>query len=290
MNCPRSHLIDAIGRAHAVARADARIVCLVPSISELLFHLGAGDRLVGRTGFCVHPKDNIRTVPKVGGTKSVDIEKIRALAPTHLIVNIDENEKSTVEQLATFVPNVIVTHPLGPLDNPSLYRLLGGIFGREDKAEQLCATFRKAYADAITACAALPRERVLYLIWKSPWMTVSRDTYISRTLAAIGWDTVQTDGKARYPTIELTPTVLANVDRILLSSEPYAFRERHLEEIRQISAAATHYFVPTPMEEYDSPTDVSLINGEMTSWYGTRAIEGMKYLSRLRTDKRTSRA
>jgi hypothetical protein len=121
-------------------------------------------------------------------------------------------------------------------------------------------------------------------------MTVSRDTYISRTLAAIGWDTVQTDGKARYPAVELTPTVLANVDRILLSSEPYAFRERHLEEIRQMSAAATHYFVPTPMEEYDSPTDVSLIDGEMASWYGTRAIEGMKYLSRLRTDKRTSRA
>src|SRR3954454_1622981 len=101
MNSPRSHLTDAIGRGHAVARADARIVCLVPSISELLFALGAGDRLVGRTGFCVHPKHSIRTVPKVGGTKTVDIEKIRTLAPTHLIVNIDENEKSTVEQLAT---------------------------------------------------------------------------------------------------------------------------------------------------------------------------------------------
>jgi len=290
MNSPHSHLVDAIGRAHAVARADARIVCLVPSISELLFHLGVGDRLVGRTGFCIHPKDNIRTVPKVGGTKSVDIEKIRTLAPTHLIVNIDENEKSTVEELARFVPNIIVTHPLGPLDNPSLYRLLGSIFDREDKAEQLCAAFRKVYANAVAACAGLPRERVLYLIWKSPWMTVARDTYISRTLAAVGWDTVPADGNVRYPTLELTPALLSNVDRILLSSEPYAFRERHVEEMRQMLGAATHYFVPTPMEEYDAPTRVSLIDGEMTSWYGSRAIEGMKYLSRFRTGERTSPA
>ncbi len=100
MNRNPSRVADAIGRVHAAARADARIVSLVPSITELLFELGAGDRLVGRTGFCIHPREQIRTVPKVGGTKSVDMEAIRALAPTHLIVNIDENEKPTVDQLA----------------------------------------------------------------------------------------------------------------------------------------------------------------------------------------------
>ncbi len=265
-----------------MARTDARIVSLVPSVTELLFALGTGDRLVGRTGFCIHPKDNIKTVPKVGGTKSVDIGAIRGLAPTHLIVNIDENEKSTVDQLASFVPNVIVTHPLGPLDNMALYRLLGGIFGRESRAEELCEAFQKAYADAVGACADLPRERVLYLIWKSPWMTVSRDTYISRTLAAVGWDTVEIESKDRYPKIELTPELVSRVDRVLLSSEPYAFGERHLDEIRQTLAAADHFFVPTALEEAESPVPVSLIDGEMASWYGSRAIEGMKYLSRLR--------
>ena len=109
MNTNSPRLVDAIGRVHALARADARIVSLVPSVTELLFALGIGDRLVGRTGFCIHPKDNIRTVPKVGGTKSVDIGRIRELAPTHLIVNIDENEKPTIDQLANFVPNVIVS-------------------------------------------------------------------------------------------------------------------------------------------------------------------------------------
>jgi ABC-type Fe3+-hydroxamate transport system substrate-binding protein len=282
MNTNSSRIVDAIGRVHALARADARIVSLVPSVTELLFELGVGDRLVGRTGFCIHPKDSIKTLPKVGGTKSVDIETIRELAPTHLIVNIDENEKPTVDQLANFVPNVIVTHPLGPLDNLPLYRLLGAIFGRESRAAELCEAFQKAYLNAVGACADLPRERVLYLLWKSPWMTVSRDTYVSRTLAAVGWDTVEIESKDRYPKIELTPELVSRVDRVLLSSEPYAFRERHLDEIRQTLAAANHFFVPTALEDAESPVTVSLIDGEMTSWYGSRAIEGMKYLSRLR--------
>ena len=276
-------MVDAIGRAHALARADARIVSLVPSVTELLFALGIGDRLVGRTGFCIHPKDSVKTVPKVGGTKSVDIERIRELAPTHVIVNIDENEKPTVDRLANFVPNVIVTHPLGPLDNLPLYRLLGGIFGRENRAGELCEAFQKAYVNAVGACADLPRERVLYLIWKSPWMTVSRDTYVSRTLAAVGWDTLEIESKDRYPKIELTPALVSRVDRVFLSSEPYAFRERHLDEIRQTFAAGMNDFVPTPLEDAESPVPISLIDGEMTSWYGSRAIDSMKYLSRLRT-------
>ena len=283
MNTSSPRVVDAIGRAHALARPDARIVSLVPSVTELLFALGIGDRLVGRTGFCIHPKDNIKTVPKVGGTKSVDIDKIRELAPTHLIVNIDENEKPTIDQLANFVPNVIVTHPLAPLDNMALYRLLGGIFGREGRAAELCEAFQKAYVNAIGACADLPRERVLYLIWKSPWMTVSRNTYVSRTLAAVGWDTVEIESTDRYPKIELTPALMSRVDRVLLSSEPYAFREHHVDEIRQLLTATDTDFVPTPVEEMDSSVTVSLIDGEMTSWYGSRAIEGMKYLSRLRT-------
>jgi ABC-type Fe3+-hydroxamate transport system substrate-binding protein len=266
--------VDAIGRAHAVAGPDARIVSLVPSLTELLFDIGAGDRLVGRTGFCVHPRQQLKTVPKVGGTKSVDIEAIRDLAPTHVIVNIDENEKPTVDELAKFVPNIIVTHPLGPLDNLPLYRLFGGIFGREEGAAELCEAFQKTYFRTVGACADLPRERVLYLIWKSPWMTVSDDTYISRTLATVGWDTLPVPGGARYPHVELTPELLGSVDRVLLSSEPYAFRDRHLEEIRVLMVA---------MQERP-PIHVSLIDGEMTSWYGSRAIEGLRYLAKYRAD------
>src|SRR5437764_15472608 len=133
-------LIDAIGQRHLPER-DARIVCLVPSITELLCELGLAGQLVGRTGFCIHPREVVDAIPKVGGTKDVNIEKIRALAPTHVVVNIDENEKPTVDRLAEFVPHVVVTHPNTPRDNLGLARLMGGICGADAAAERWCAAF-----------------------------------------------------------------------------------------------------------------------------------------------------
>src|SRR5687768_14940428 len=112
-------LVDAVGKRHEAAGSTARIVSLVPSITELLFDLGLAGNVVGRTGFCVFPKDQVKKVTKVGGTKTIDLPRIRRLAPTHLIVNIDENPRPLVEEIARFVPNVIVTHPLGPRDNPA---------------------------------------------------------------------------------------------------------------------------------------------------------------------------
>ena len=131
-------LIDAVGTQHEVAAATARIVSLVPSITELLFDLGLAPQVVGRTGFCIHPRDGVRRVAKVGGTKSIDVGRIKRLAPTHLIVNIDENPHGHVEELAKFVPHVIVTHPLGRKTISQLYRLLGAIFSREEQSVQLC--------------------------------------------------------------------------------------------------------------------------------------------------------
>ncbi|MGQ0579407.1 MAG: helical backbone metal receptor, partial [Betaproteobacteria bacterium] len=219
MNSGFSQLTDAVGRAHAPAGPGTRIVCLVPSITELLFELGLGDRIVGRTGFCVHPKPEVKKVAKVGGTKDFDLEKIRALAPTHLIVNVDENPRERVEAAAAFVPSVIVTHPMGPLENPPLYRLLGGIFRAEAEAERLDREFQSAYFEAVEATSRQPRERVLYLIWKDPWMTISRDTSIARTLHSVGWDQIDLENPGRYPTLYLE-SVAGRVDRVLLSSEP----------------------------------------------------------------------
>ena len=268
-NPPPHELIDAAGTRHAAVTTPPRIVSLVPSITELVCDLGLAGMLVGRTGFCIHPRAALRGIPKVGGTKDVNLDRIRALAPTHVIVNIDENEKPAVEELARFVPHIIVTHPLAPLDNLALYRLLGGIFCRAESAAQLCAEFTRAYADAAAACAALPRQNVLYLIWRKPWMTVSRDTYISRTLALVGWDTLPLAAHARYPELELDVALLANVDHVLLSSEPYRFRERDIVAVQKLLPSGTL-------------SSVRLIDGEMTSWYGSRAIRGVGYLARLR--------
>lgn len=262
-------LVDAAGTRHAAVTAPPRIVSLVPSVTELLCDLGLAASLVGRTGFCIHPRAVVRSIPKVGGTKDVDVARMRKLAPTHVVVNIDENEKPTVDTLAQFIPHVIVTHPLAPRDNLALYRLLGGIFRREERAEALCVEFTRAHDEAAAACAALPRRNVLYLIWRKPWMTVSRDTYISRTLALVGWDTLPADARVRYPEVELDAATLADVDHVLLSSEPYRFRERDIGIVQKL--------LPR-----DARCSVRLIDGEWTSWYGSRAIRGVRDLSRLR--------
>lgn len=252
---------DALGREHPPAPG-ARIVSLVPSITELLCELGLAPQLVGRTGFCIHPADVVAAIPKVGGTKDVNVEKIRALAPTHVVVNIDENEKPTVDAIAQFVPNIVVTHPLAPGDNLALARLLGGIFCAQDKAEAWCAAFEAELAQL----RALPKggpATVLYCIWKDPWMAVSGDTYIARMLAEIGWR-VPEIGTARYPVFEWSGQLLAQVDGVLLSTEPYRFTEADAQ------ALAAQIGKP-----------VRLVDGEMMSWYGSRALAGLRYLREL---------
>ena len=276
MNPDNLRLIDAIGHAHSPAQSDARIVSLVPSLTELLFALGLASRLVGRTGFCVHPKPEVKRIPKVGGTKDFDLEKIRTLLPTHLIVNVDENPRERVEMARAFVPNVIVTHPMGPLENPALYGLLGRIFGAEAEAERLARDFQASYRGAVEATSSLPRERVLYVIWKDPWMTISRDTYIARTLESVGWDQIDVASPDRYPVLHLE-SVLGRVDRILLSSEPYAFRPRDVEHVKELMN------VTSPVPGHGARAiGVSLIDAEMTSWYGSRAIKGMRHLALIR--------
>ena len=251
-------LVDALGRRHAVA-ADARIVSLVPSITELLCDLGLAPRLVGRTGFCIHPKAAVADIPKVGGTKDVNLEKIRKLAPTHVVVNIDENEKPTVDALAQFVPHVVVTHPLVPHDNLALARLMGGIFGAPEQAGAWCGAFEEELL-RLRALPAGPARTVLYCIWQDPWMSVSKDTYIAAMLAELGWR-VPALGAARYPRFDWSEALVDGLDAVLLSTEPYRFTEAHADALeKQIG-------IP-----------VLLVDGEMMSWYGSRALAGLRYL------------
>ena len=249
-----------------------RIVSLVPSLTELLCDLGLAHAIVGRTGYCIHPANDVARIPKVGGTKSVNVEKIRKLAPTHLVVNIDENEKPTVAALEAFVPHVIVTHPQGPRDNLALYRIFGQVFGREREADGLAVRFEAAW-DALAEAketASRPGQRVLYLIWKDPWMTIARDTYIAAMLATIDWQQVdvtdaidaKTPSSPRYPAIDLKRAA-AGADRVLLSSEPYLFTETDVDALRGVAPR------------------VQIVDGEMLSWYGSRAIAGLGYLRTL---------
>jgi len=246
----------------AAGEGAMRIVSLVPSLTELLCQLGLRDQLVGRTGFCIHPRDALRDVPRVGGTKDVDVERVRALAPTHVVVNVDENEKPTVERIAGFGPEIVVTHPITVDDNLALIESFGDRFGVRAAAQRIADRQREAVHRVATRRFAL--VDVLYLIWKDPWMSIGRETFIAHMLAAVGLRSVVADEQPRYPEVA-DPSIDARGARVvLLSSEPYRFVERHRAALQRACGRRAPMF--------------ATIDGEMTSWYGTRAIDGLHYL------------
>jgi ABC-type Fe3+-hydroxamate transport system substrate-binding protein len=256
--------IDAAGTAHPPAGRGARIVSLVPSLTELLFDLGLGASIVGRTDFCIHPAADVRPVASVGGTKRVDLDRVRALAPTHVVVNVDETPRHVADALAAMGYAVVVTHPVEADDNLALYALFGRLFDCDARAAALAADYGAARAELTADARDWPHRRVLYLIWRKPWKTVAPDTYIARTLSLARWHTIADRG-VRYPDITIDAAVLSGVDHVLFSSEPFPFGERHLAAFR--AAFPAH------------ADKALLIDGQMVSWYGSRAIAGLHYLS-----------
>jgi ABC-type Fe3+-hydroxamate transport system substrate-binding protein len=273
-----------------------RIASLVPSLTELVFDLGLGRHLVARTGFCIHPRDQVRRVPKVGGTKAVNLPKLQHLAPTHVLVNVDENELPTVQTVRAWGAQLVITHPQRPADNLALVDQMVAAFMPSLSAAEAARLAERAAGLKAGLSAALagfaagadgpparrPPEaavRALYLIWRQPWMTVARDTYISQMLALAHWhslpdvrggDGLASPGALRYPVVTGAEPWLAEVEVVLLSSEPYRFTADHLVEARRLCPNAR----------------AVLIDGEMMSWYGSRAVAGMRYWRELAATER----
>ena len=255
-----------------------RIASLVPSLTELVCALGLGARLVARTGWCVHPRSEVAAVAKVGGTKDVNLVKLRGLAPTHVLVNVDENRRETVEALAAWgdaAPRIVVTHPVAPEDNLALVAQLAAEFAVEAGVRERADALTQALRRELDATSPVGRtaERVLYLIWHEPWMTVARDTYLSRMLARIGWQSLPAQdggpsGGARYPVVTGSEPWLGDVERVLLSSEPFSFEAKHAEAAAAMCPRAR----------------VQHVDGELLSWYGARAVAGLRYLRQLADD------
>jgi Periplasmic binding protein len=251
-----------------------RIASLVPSVTELLAALGLAPCLVARTGYCIHPAALLAAVPKVGGTKDVNLAKLRRLTPTHVLVNIDENRRETVEALRAFIPEIVVTHPNGPEDVRALISQMATVFATVPGVAECAAELDAGLQAALHATVpdGRPEVPVLYLIWREPWMTVARDTYISRLLGRVNWRTQPAmdggeRGSARYPSLHGNEPWLAEVREVLLSSEPYAFTAAHVQEAQALCPKAR----------------VRLVNGELLSWYGPRTAAGLAYLRGLAT-------
>lgn len=282
---------DALGVSHTPAHLSlsepARIACFVPSITELLCDLGLENQLVARTAYCIHPASKVAKVPALGGTKKFSLPRLKRQAPTHAIVNIDENTQVSAAQLREFVPHLVVTHPLTLADNFWLFELMGGIFGREREAQVLAQHLTDELRKLPKNSGLTHRPlTVLYVIWKDPWMTVTSGTYIADCLTQIGCEVtvptrvaVQNSASAgegttpvRYPKVLLELLDWGNIDAVLLSSEPYSFGVNDQQALRSELAQLA-----------GRPVPVLLVDGELMSWYGSRAIKTPAYLTSLRS-------
>lgn len=238
-----------------------KVISLVPSITEALFDLGLTENeVIGRTKFCIHPKEKVKNIPIIGGTKNLNIEKIKSLKPDLILANKEENVKEQVEALmADF--KVSVTNVETIEDNYYLLKQLGHLFNKEEKAQ----TFNLKIYEILNQAKIDSPLKTAYLIWKNPYMTVGSDTFIHRILSEIGFENIFKD-QSRYPIINTED--LAEADIIMLSSEPFPFKEKHIDELKELYP----------------DKKIMMVDGEAFSWYGTHLAKCENYFKKFLSD------
>ena len=234
-----------------------RVVSLVPSLTELLYHLQV--EVVGITKFCVHPMIWYRTLPRVGGTKNPDLKRIQTLQPDLIIANYEENRQEDVEAMQQFA-NVLITNIVTIEDAISEILRIGRACNAETSAIRLTKTIETLWGPLKNSARNLS---VVYLIWRNPYMAAGTNTFIHEVISHIGLkNSVQTE---RYPKLQAEEIRTLNPNVLFLSSEPYPFKEKHIDELKRI--------VPG--------SHIMLVNGEAFSWYGYRMIPSAEYLNNL---------
>ncbi len=234
------------------------IVSLVPSLTELLFSFGLGHFIKGRTKFCIHPVIEVMDVPVIGGTKNPNIDKIKKLKPDIVIANKEENRKEDIEELEKFT-KVVVTEIKTVEEAISWIEELGKILNTEDKAEHILQNIKWKLEEKQEN---YPPKKTAYLIWREPWMSIGNDTYIHDVMAKYGLVNIFS-GEERYPEFDLDELADKEPELILLSSEPFPFKQEHIQEIKR--------FCPD--------TEIQLVDGEWFSWYGSRMVEAFSKLN-----------
>ena len=254
---------DHLGRKLEVPDFPKRIISLCPSLTETLIVLGIDERLVGRTNFCIHPADKLWSVPKIGGTKQVRYDAISELKPDLIIAEKEENTPEIVAMLSEKYP-VFVTEVKGFDSAIRMIGDLGTLCDASQFADQLIAEIMLSFEKIMPANK---RVKTAYFIWKDPYMVVGSGTYIHDMLERCGFDNVFASRMdSRYPVIKKEELKAAEPELVLLSSEPYPFREKHLHEFRKLLPAGTH---------------VKIVDGEPFTWYGARMLEAPDYFNKL---------
>ncbi len=251
---------DGRGKVISLAEPPRRIVSLVPSTTESLFALGCGDAVVGVTRFCVHPADRLDGRTRVGGTKDLVVARLEALRPDLVIGNVEENTAEMFETIEERFP-LYAAFPRTVDDAIADLRTMGALVGAAEAAEAWAARITAARQRLHASVTA--SKTFAYLIWRSPWMAVSDDTFISAMLAEAGLSNGLAGAESRYPTIE--PATLSKFDAILLSSEPFPFKDKHRMELADLAG------IPE--------SRLSLVDGELCSWHGVRMAAAFDWLA-----------
>tara|TARA_R110000868_G_scaffold259361_7_gene517396 strand:+ start:17401 stop:18144 length:744 start_codon:yes stop_codon:yes gene_type:complete len=233
-----------------------RVISLVPSLTELLIDFGLKDRLVGRTKFCIHPKEIVSDLQPIGGTKNPNIQKILSLKPDLIITNKEENRKEDVIELSKHC-EVVLTEIDTIEEALQWISKLGNKLEVDEEALQLITEIQKLIPSSIE----FQNIRTAYFIWKDPWMTIGSDTYIHNVMKYFGLKNVYGE-QSRYPETDFEELHTLNPELILLSSEPYPFKQKHILELKTICPDST----------------ILLVNGEWFSWYGSRMVVALKEL------------
>jgi ABC-type Fe3+-hydroxamate transport system substrate-binding protein len=253
-------VIDQTGFSVAIPSFPKRIISLVPSQTELLHDLGLDDRVVGITKFCIHPNEWFQNKARVGGTKTVNIEKVQQLQPDLIIANKEENTKEDIELLRKEF-NVWTSDIRTLEDALKMIVSVGEITGTEDRALELQLTIDNSFKNLKKG----PEVNVLYLVWSNPWMCAGSSTFIHDLIAKCGWNNLGTEFDGRYPQLTDAQIAQSDPDIILLSSEPFPFKEQHIHQLKMISPGSR----------------IIEVDGELFSWYGSRLLQTVRYLNEL---------
>ena len=242
-----------------------RIISLVPSQTELLFDLGLDERISGITKFCIHPATKVRNKPVVGGTKTLNLNRIRSLRPDLIIANKEENTREQIEELQHhYVVHItdVATLP----DALNMIREVGALVGKTQESEKMASQIDTSLR-SLSLINLSDRPTVAYFIWRKPYMVAANATFIHSMLEVAGFRNVFAD-QTRYPEIIPDDLKAAQPDLIFLSSEPYPFTQKHIAEVQEIC----------PLSH------VLIVDGEVFSWYGSRLLRASDYFRNLRNE------
>ncbi len=259
-------IVDQIGHHFELKEKPKKIISVVPSQTELLFDLGLDEEVIGITKFCVHPTSWWKEKTRIGGTKNLSLEKIRELQPDLIIANKEENTKEQIELLQEEFK--VWTSDINSLSTAiSMIRSIGLIVEKEDESTKIAERIEAEFAQLKLA----PNFKAVYLIWDNPLMTIGGDTFIDDMMQNAGFVNL-THHRIRYPELSAEQLTQLKPEVLLLSSEPFPFKEKHIDQFKSL----------LPQSK------IIIVDGEMFSWYGSRLMKAPLYFLNLHTTLQNS--